>query len=150
MDTGTSPHQTAPSGDHTNPTGTDSQPQHRASPARRQGLELAEILGKTLGHFWPEYRSWLAGVTDTRLQEMCTYGREFLLVEGLMLFLLKLGSRRQVRFELDSPEALENLNRLSGCRQDTMAHGDTLNHFLGHVPPPALHRLRRAMVHRLI
>jgi hypothetical protein len=89
-------------------------------------------------------------VTDTRVQEICTYGRAFLLVEGLMLFMLKLGSRRQVRFELDSPEALENLNRLSGCRQDAVAHGDTLNHFLGHVPPAALHCLRRAMVQRLI
>ena len=89
-------------------------------------------------------------MTDTRVQEICTYGRAFLLVEGLMLFMLKLGSRRQVRFELDSPEALENLNRLSGCRQDAVAHGDTLNHFLGHVPPAALHCLRRAMVQRLI
>jgi len=81
---------------------------------------------------------------------MCTYGRAFLLVEGLMLFMLKLGSRRQARFELDSPEALENLNRLSGCRQEMIAHGDTLDHFLGHVPPPALHSLRRQLVHRLI
>jgi hypothetical protein len=81
---------------------------------------------------------------------MCTYSRAFLLMMGLTLFLLKLGSRRQVRFELDSPEALENLNRLSGCTQDTVAHGDTLNHFLGHVPPAAMNRLRRAMVQRLI
>jgi hypothetical protein len=81
---------------------------------------------------------------------MCTYGRAFLLIEGLMLFLLKLGSRRQVRFELDSPEALENLNALSGCCQEGVAHGDTLDHFLGHVPPAALHRLRRAMARRLI
>lgn len=81
---------------------------------------------------------------------MCTYDRAFLLWEGLMLFLLKLGSRRQVRFELDSPEALENLNRLSGCRQEMIAHGDTLDHFLGHVPPGALHILRRRMVRRLI
>ena len=111
---------------------------------------MAAILGKTLAHFWPDYRSWLAAVTDTRFQEMCTYGRAFLLAEGLMLFLLKLGSRRQVRFELDSPEALENLNRLSGCPQEVVAHGDTLDHFLGHVPPAAMHRLRRSMVQRLI
>ena len=95
-------------------------------------------------------RDWLAKVTDTRVQELCTYARAFLLVEGLMLFLLKLGSRRQVRFELDSPEALENLNRLSGCAQETLAHSDTLNHFLGHVPSAALEGLRRQMVQRLI
>jgi len=67
-----------------------------------------------------------------------------------MAFLLKLGSRRQVRFELDSPEALENLNRLSGCRQQTVAHGDTLDHFLGHLPPSSLEELRLRMVRRLI
>lgn len=89
-------------------------------------------------------------MADTRRQEICTYGRAFLLVEGLMLYLLKLGSRRQVHFELDSPEALENLNRLSGCCQEDVAHGDTLDHFLGHVPTGALGELRRDMVRRLI
>ena len=81
---------------------------------------------------------------------MCTYKRAFLLLEGLAIFLMKLGSRRQVRFELDSDEALANLNRLSGCNQDTLAHDGTLNHFLGHVPVAALERLRVAMVRRLI
>lgn len=87
---------------------------------------------------------------DTRRQEMCTYNREFLLVMGLMLFLLKLGARRQLGFVLDSPEALENLNRLSGCLQERLADHGTLDHFLGHVPPSELDRLRRLMVHRLI
>jgi hypothetical protein len=95
-------------------------------------------------------RAWLAAVVDTRLQAMCTYKRAFLLLEGLAIFLLKLGSRRQARFELDSAEALANLNRLSGCNQDTLAHDGTLNHFLGHVPVAALERLRVAMVRRLI
>jgi hypothetical protein len=67
-----------------------------------------------------------------------------------MAFLLKLGSRRRVRFELDSPEALANLNRLSQAEQEAVAHSDTLDHFLGHVPPAALVRLRRQMVHRLV
>jgi hypothetical protein len=67
-----------------------------------------------------------------------------------MLFLLKLGARRQLRFELDTPEALENLNRLSGCHQEAMAHGDTLDHFLGHVPTEALEQLRHQMIQRLI
>jgi len=89
-------------------------------------------------------------VTDTRDQEKITYERGFLLMEALMLYLLKLGSRRQLRFELDSPEMLANLNRLSGCRQEAIAHSDTVDHFLGHVPPPALRGLRRNMVRRLL
>lgn len=89
-------------------------------------------------------------MTDTRDQEKITYGRAFLLLMGLMPFLLKLGARRQVGFELDSPEALANLNLLSGCNQEALAHPDTLNHFLGHVPPPAMERLRHQFAQRLL
>ena len=84
------------------------------------------------------------------MQERIVYTRAFLTWMGLLVFLLKLGARRQVRFELDSPQALANLNRLSGQDQPTLAHSDTLDHFLGHVPPAAYHRLRRQMIHRLL
>jgi hypothetical protein len=67
-----------------------------------------------------------------------------------MGFLLKLGSRRQVRFELDTPAALANLNGLSGCAMEAGAHSDTLEHFLGHVPLGALEDLRRQMMQRLL
>ena len=69
---------------------------------------------------------------------------------GLMLFVLKLGSRRRLRFELDSAAALANLNRLSGEEQEAMAHSDTLNYFLGRVPVASLPLLRRKMVQRLV
>lgn len=103
-----------------------------------------------MGHFWPDFRGWLAGLNDTRDRNRITYGTGFLAWTGLMVFLLKLGSRRQARFELASPQARENLNRLSGCHQQTLPHGDTLNHFLGHVHPGEWAMLRRKMVQRLI
>ena len=87
---------------------------------------------------------------DKRDQDVITYGRRFLTWMGLMLFLLKLGSRRRLRFELDTPEALANLNALSRAEQETMAHSDTLNYFLGRVPAASLPLLRRKMVQRLI
>ena len=92
----------------------------------------------------------MASLDDTRDQARITYPREFLSWMGLMVFLLKVGSRRQIRFELNTPEALTNLNRLSGCQVETLAHSDTLNHFLGHVPPGAYAGLRRKLVRRLI
>jgi len=92
----------------------------------------------------------MASLDDTRDQARITYPREFLSWMGLMVFLLKVGSRRQIRFELNTPEALANLNRLSGCQMETLAHSDTLNHFLGHVPPGAYAGLRRKLVRRLI
>jgi len=92
----------------------------------------------------------LVQVKETRDPERIVYGAPFLIWMGWMLFLLKLGARRQLGFELNTPEALRNLNRLSGCRQDAVAHHDTLNHFLGHVGPAEVAKVRRQMVRRLI
>jgi hypothetical protein len=69
---------------------------------------------------------------------------------GLMLFLLKLGSRRRLRFELDTPQSLANLNALSREEQEAVAHSDSLNYFLGRVPAASLPLLRRKMVQRLL
>jgi len=93
---------------------------------------------------------WLGEVRDKRDQDSITYGRRFMIWMGLMPFLLKLGSRRRLRFELDTPEALANLNALSRAEQETMAHSDTLNYFLGRVPAASLPLLRRKMVQRLL
>jgi hypothetical protein len=108
------------------------------------------VLARTVAHFFPELFDWLGQVADRRSQEDITYGRRFLLWMGLMGFLLKLGSRRRLRFELDTPEALANLNRLSRCDQEAMAHSDTLNYFLGRVPVGSLPAVRRKMVQRLL
>ena len=72
------------------------------------------MLAKTVSHFWPDFGDWLAALEDTRDQNRIVYPRSFMSWMGLMLFILKLGSRRQIRFELDSPEALANLGRLAG------------------------------------
>jgi hypothetical protein len=107
-------------------------------------------LAKTVAHFFPDLFDWLGEVRDSRDQERITYGRRFLIWMGLMGFLLKLGSRRRLRFELDSPRALANLNVLSRAEQETVAHSDTLNYFLGRVPVASLPLLRRKMVQRLL
>jgi len=103
-----------------------------------------------VAHFWPDFRIWLNEVTDTRAQKRIIYSRAYLTWMGLLVFILKLGARRQVRFELDSPQALQNLNQLCGQQHPSLAHSDTLEHFLGHVPPAAYQRLRRRMIQRLL
>src|SRR5260221_65527 len=135
MGAGASTPQATVTRDHRTAVGLDPPAPHGASPTRRQGLELGGALAKTVAHFFPEWFAWLGEVRDTRDQDLITYSRQFLIWMGLMAFLLKVGSRRQVRFELDSPEALANLNRLARAGQEAMAHSDTLNYFLGHVPP---------------
>jgi hypothetical protein len=108
------------------------------------------VLAKTVNHFFPDFRHWLAGLSDTRDRDRIVYGTGFLAWMVLMLFMLRLGARRQLRGELDSTQALENLNGLSGCRQEGIAHGDTVNHFLGHVSPGEWSSLVRRMIVRLV
>lgn len=103
-----------------------------------------------MAHFFPDLPKWLGQLQDTRDQDLITYCRQFLTWMGLMGFILKAGSRRQMGLELDSPQALDNLNALAYAHQDTLPHHDSLNHFLGHVPPAELPKLRRQMIQRLV
>jgi hypothetical protein len=70
----------------------------------------------------------------------------------LFLFLLQLGSRRQLDFAFDrySEAALSNLNRLARTRQESLPVHDTLDHFLDHVPAHAFLDVRRNMTQRLL
>jgi hypothetical protein len=107
---------------------------------------------QTTRHFFPELSAWLDRLPDTRLQQACTYDRRFLAWWGLSLYLLQLGSRRQLDYELrdGGPQVLANLNRLAQTRQTTLPSHDTLDHFLGHVALDGWQRLRTRMVQRLL
>jgi len=119
-------------------------------PAWQQGLMPGFVLARTVAHFFPQLRRWLDGLHDPRDPHRILYPARSLVWACLLLFLLKLGSRRQIRFELRSPAALANLGRLSGCDLETVPHGDTLNYFVSRLEPEELRRLRRAMVQRLV
>jgi len=107
---------------------------------------------RTIRHFWPAFSNWLRRLPDSRRQEFVVYDRAFLARWGIALFVFKVGSRRQLDFELRDLDTavLENLNHLAGAAQETLPVHDTLNHFLSHVGPDAFRELRTRMVRRLI
>jgi hypothetical protein len=107
---------------------------------------------QTVRHFFPDFNAWLDRLPDTRDQDACTYDRRFLAWWGLALYLLQLGARRQLDFELrdGGRRVLANLNRLAGTAQATLPVHDTLDHFLGHVALGGWERLRRQLVQRLL
>ena len=78
--------------------------------------------------------------------------KPFLLWWGLSLFLCKLGSRRQLDYQLntDGPEVLTNLNRLAGTAQTTRPVNQTLDYFVGGVGSESIAGLGRKMLHRLV
>lgn len=113
-------------------------------------VEVWPALLKTLRHFFPDFRSWLASVPDPRDPRFIVYPIAYELAAGLMLFLTKLGSRRQMRFQFGTPCFLKNLNLLCGTSCDTMLHPDTLAYLVSRLPPTALEDLRLAMIRTLL
>jgi hypothetical protein len=109
-------------------------------------------LAQTVRHFFPDFNAWLDRLPDTRDPDACTYSTRFLAWWGLCLYLLQLGSRRQLDYELrdGGPRVLANLNRLAQAEQTTLPVHDTLDHFLGHVAPAGWERLRTRAVQRLL
>jgi hypothetical protein len=107
---------------------------------------------QTVRHFFPDFNAWLDRLPDTRLQEACIYDRRFLAWWGLQLYLLQLGSRRQLDFELrdGGPQVLANLNRLADTTQTTLPVHDTLDYFVGHAPLVGWEQLRNRCVQRLL
>lgn len=126
----------------------------RPSPPATSGtlVGLGEALIRTVRHFWPEFTTWLDHLPDTRWQPLVVYHRRFLVWWGLLLFVFKLGSRRQLDFDLRdlSTEVLANLNPLAGTQQDSLPVDGTLDHFLGHLGSSPLAGLRTQMIRRLI
>jgi hypothetical protein len=115
-------------------------------------LIVGRALVQTVRHFFPDFHRWLDRLPDTRVQEACTYDRRFLAWWGLHLYLLQLGSRRQLDYELrdGGPEVLANLNRLAQTRQTTLPVHDTLDYFVDHVKLAGWERLRSQCVQRLL
>jgi hypothetical protein len=69
---------------------------------------------------------------------------------GVLVFLLKLGARRQLRFACATPAMLANVNALAGTQVAHVEHPDTLEYFLGKLPRSELSTLLARMVARLI
>lgn len=83
---------------------------------------------------------------------MVRYPLSFLVWEGILLFSLNLGSRRQIHHLLREPAAVTHLNALSGtCLElETVSHGDTLNNLLERVDYTYLAAIRTNNVRTLI
>ncbi len=113
---------------------------------------VANAFVQTVRHFFPELNDWLQALPDTRDRDAITYETRFLAWIGLLLFVLQLGSRRQLDFALDnfSDAALANLNRLADTQQESLPVHDTLDHFLDHVAWHAFPQVRWQMVQRLL
>ena len=70
--------------------------------------------------------------------------------EAIEMFVLGLGSRRQLRFESDHPAFAANLNALAGTHVETAPHDDTIVYYCEPLDPEAFATLPVEAVRRLI
>jgi len=111
---------------------------------------MKQILYKTVHHFFPEYRSWLKNMNDPRNKNMTTYGLPTMVWIGTLLFLLKLGSRRQINYELNSEEMIKNVEMLTKEEIERIPYDGTLAYLLKRMDPQELCNLRTKMINSLI
>jgi hypothetical protein len=107
---------------------------------------------RTLRHFFPLWDTWLDQLPDRRDQEAITYPRRFLACWGILLYVLQLGSRRQLDYHLraEGTQVLGNLNRLLDTDLTTRPVHDTLDYFAGHTTVAGSERLRTRLNRRLL
>ena len=113
-------------------------------------LAVTEVAVKTLYHFFPNWRKWLAELPDHRDQESITYPRGALIMAVILMFWMRLSSRRQWTYESRSQTFIENLNRIMGCNLKKLPHDNTFVYYLEKVPPENFQVLPHKMVRELI
>jgi hypothetical protein len=115
-------------------------------------LNIGPDLVRTIRHFFPQLNNWIDELPDPRDEQRLIYSNRFLVWIGLFLFLCKLGSRRQIDFQLSEAgtKALGNLNRLAGTQQTTLPVNKTVDDYLAQVGTDPLAGLRKHMIYRLV
>lgn len=108
------------------------------------------LLYKTMHHFFPVFQKWLKALKDPRNPESITYPLPVIVWHGLLLYLLKLGARRQITYELATDEFTGNLQVLTDEELEKTAHDGTLAYLFERLDPAELHKVRTQMIHSLI
>lgn len=120
---------------------------------------LPIALLKTLHHFAPNFLPALSRIPDPRDPRITVYPIEEMFLVGILLFVLKTRSRRNIKYRLGTPKFIENLLRIAEVfypnrrflfPDDCLLHGDTLNKLLKRIPEECSHRLRVLLVRALI
>jgi hypothetical protein len=111
---------------------------------------MKAVLYKTLEHFFPDLQKRLKAMDDPRNPGSTTYGISVVMWEGILMYLLKLGARRQITYELSGEDFVRNLEVLAGEKLDRSSHDGTVAYLFERLDPEELKRVRFHMIQELI
>jgi len=119
---------------------------------------LPEAMVKTVQHFVPDFFSALAQVKDPRDPTRITYPLPEEILVGILASMVKVESRRNIKFRLGtSPAFIKNLVLILKTfypkvlfPEDRLLHGCTLNYLLKMVGVKDIHGLRLLVIRSLL
>lgn len=73
----------------------------------KEHFELLGSMSGTVKHFFGGWDKIFGEVSDPRVENLLTYPLSSLLFTGMLMYLLRLGSRRQINFDFRNNENVE-------------------------------------------
>jgi len=109
---------------------------------------LKAYLG-TVHQYFGDWEEIFQGVKDERNQYLITYPMEGLLFTGTLMYLLRLGARREITHTLRGNQVSEKkFKALFGAEK--IPHGDTLNYGFKRIDPEEIQEIIIRLVKKLI
>ncbi len=118
-------------------------------PDERKQLALIHTLVVTVHHFFKGFVLLFRSIPDPRIPYLITYPLASICFTGVLMFVCRLGSRRQINnmFRSNGPSEAK-FQSLFGVQ--TCPHGDTLNALYSHLDPSKVQEVLCLMVEMLI
>jgi hypothetical protein len=110
---------------------------------------ILRALLATITHFFGSWQAIFAGVTDGRNPNLITYPLAQLLCTGVLLYVFRLGSRRQIQYQLRE-NGPSQAKMESWFDVAAVPHGDTLNYGYQRLQPAELQEVVCRMLAGLI
>ena len=110
---------------------------------------LLKAFTGTVHHFFGGWQAIFKGITDPRNLNLITYKLTGLLCTGVLMYVFRLGSRREVNYKLRG-NAASQAKFGAWFDVDTIPHGDTLNYCFKKVDPDEIQGSVSDMVDTLI
>lgn len=124
-------------------------PKHAESKETSEQKDLMRAFLGTVYHFFGSWGGIFKGVTDPRNPNLITYPLVSLLCTGVLMFLFRLGARRQINHKLrGNGPSQDKLEAWFGIEE--VPHGDTLNYSFKKLTPEEVQEVVCRMVATLI
>jgi len=115
----------------------------------RKQLSIIHASLKTARHFFGDFADLFHSVHDPRNLDLITYPLPAMGFTGVMMFLCRLGARRQINHLLrDNGPSAAKFQALFGV--ESCPHGDTVNALYSHLEPAEVQEVVTSMVKTLI